>query len=127
MGTVSIRRRLGDVEQELFRLRQGGQGDPAWGSLTGFKWWIFGGFSVDFREDKITLPETNSKFAPENGGFPPGSLEIPSLETTIFRGEHVSFREDSPNHHPPPPRNRILLFFGAVGNFIKPKSSGGSR
>jgi len=24
MGTVSIRRRLGDVEQELFRLRQGG-------------------------------------------------------------------------------------------------------
>lgn len=34
-----------------------------------------------------TLPDTN--IAPENGGgFPPGSLEIPDLETiSLFRGE----------------------------------------
>ena len=34
----------------------------------------------------LPLPETNSKFTPENGGFPPGFLEIPALENPPFLG-----------------------------------------
>ena len=40
---------------------------------------------------EVYLHETNSIFAPENGG--PLEKEIPSLETTIFRGKNaVSFQ-----------------------------------
>ena len=45
-------------------------------------WWI--GFRfLDFQT--LTLPETNSHFAPENKGFPKGSRII--FQPSIFRGE----------------------------------------
>ena len=44
----------------------------------------------DLQFGKVTLPEANSEFAPENR---PGPKRQLVLQPSIFRGENVSFRE----------------------------------
>ena len=48
--------------------------------------WIFQGANPPDQNDHFTLPETKKRRLCKMGETP-GSLEIPSLETTIFRGE----------------------------------------
>ena len=47
------------------------------------------------RNPRVTIPETNSKFAPENGWLEDDPFLL--AFRPIFRGENVSFREGTPH------------------------------